>query len=57
MRCLLQLVVNVSCVLREMCLLLGDSLLCFERLGYGLCRDLGVRAVAENQGGSGMVHS
>ena len=39
-------------MLGEVCPLLLDSLLCFESLGYGPCRDVGVRAKVENQGGS-----
>ena len=54
MQCFLRLVVNVYCVLGEMCLVLADSLRCFVSLSYGPCRDLGMRAVAENQGGSGV---
>ena len=50
MQCFLRLVVNVSCVLGEMCLELADSLRCFVSLGYGPCRDLGVRTMVENLG-------
>ena len=30
--------------------MIGDSLMCFESLGYGPCRDLGVRTMVENLG-------
>ena len=30
--------------------MLGDSLMCFESLGYGPCRDLGERTMVENLG-------
>ena len=37
-------------MLGDRCPMLGDSLMCFESLGYGPCRDLGVRTMVENLG-------
>ena len=48
--CFLWFVVNVYCVLGEVCLVLWVTLLGFQSLGKGLCRDTGKRSVVENFG-------
>ena len=59
MWCFLCCSVKVDCVLGEKGSLLGESLLRFEGVGTGPCRNLGERSTVENLGerGVGLLES